>query len=47
MLLMAALAVLLDSGRPVLFRQTRVGRGGRAFRMLKFRTMKCGAEPRS
>jgi exopolysaccharide biosynthesis polyprenyl glycosylphosphotransferase len=35
----AALAVLLDSGRPVLYHQTRVGHGGRPFRMLKLRTM--------
>jgi lipopolysaccharide/colanic/teichoic acid biosynthesis glycosyltransferase len=38
-LLIAALAVVLDSGRPVLFRQTRVGLGGREFEMLKFRSM--------
>jgi lipopolysaccharide/colanic/teichoic acid biosynthesis glycosyltransferase len=38
-LLVAALAVVLDSGRPVLFRQTRVGLSGREFRMLKFRSM--------
>ena len=30
-LLLAGLAVLLDSGLPVFFRQTRVGRGGREF----------------
>lgn len=35
----AALAVLLDGGRPVLFRQARVGRHGREFGMLKFRSM--------
>lgn len=38
-LLMAALAVLLESGWPVLFRQTRVGLGGREFGMFKFRSM--------
>ena len=34
-----ALWVLLDAGRPVLFVQRRVGRGGAEFAMLKFRTM--------
>lgn len=38
-LLLAALAVVLDSGLPVLFRQTRVGLKGREFGMLKFRSM--------
>jgi exopolysaccharide biosynthesis polyprenyl glycosylphosphotransferase len=39
-----ALAILLDSGRPILFRQLRTGRGGRGFIMLKYRTMVKDAE---
>ena len=38
--------VLATSGRPVLYRGRRVGRGGRFFEMLKFRTLKSGAEER-
>lgn len=38
------LLIVLDSGWPPLFRQTRVGRGGRRFRLCKFRTMVVGAE---
>jgi lipopolysaccharide/colanic/teichoic acid biosynthesis glycosyltransferase len=34
-----ALLILLDDGRPVLLAQERVGKHGRIFRMLKFRTM--------
>ena len=39
LLLGAALAIALEDGRPVLFRQVRVGRGGRTFGMYKFRSM--------
>ena len=41
-----ALAVRLDSPGPVLFRHERLGRGGRRFRLLKFRTMEPDAEER-
>ncbi len=43
LLLAIAVAVKLDGG-PVFFRQTRVGRNGRQFRMIKFRSMVPGAE---
>ncbi len=45
LLLVLAAAVVLDTGRPVLFRQIRLGRGLREFRVLKFRTMKLDASP--
>jgi lipopolysaccharide/colanic/teichoic acid biosynthesis glycosyltransferase len=41
-----ALALLTTSGSPLLYRGERVGRGGRIFEMLKFRTLKRGAEDR-
>jgi lipopolysaccharide/colanic/teichoic acid biosynthesis glycosyltransferase len=41
-----ALLVLATSGRPVLYRGERVGRGGRVFTMYKFRTLRPGAEER-
>jgi exopolysaccharide biosynthesis polyprenyl glycosylphosphotransferase len=34
-----ALAILVTAGRPIFFRQRRVGRDGHVFEMLKFRTM--------
>jgi lipopolysaccharide/colanic/teichoic acid biosynthesis glycosyltransferase len=41
---LAALAVKLEDGGPVLYRQTRVGRQGSDFELLKLRTMAVGAE---
>jgi lipopolysaccharide/colanic/teichoic acid biosynthesis glycosyltransferase len=41
-----ALLLLLTSGRPLFYRGERVGRGGRIFHMLKFRTLRRGAEER-
>ena len=43
-LLAIALAVWLGDRGPVLYRQERVGRGGRPFTMLKFRSMVAGAD---
>jgi len=37
-------AIVLTSGRPVLYRQERMGLDGRRFQMLKFRTMRVDAE---
>jgi exopolysaccharide biosynthesis polyprenyl glycosylphosphotransferase len=41
-----ALAIMTREGRPILFRQVRVGLHGRPFRVLKFRTMVADAEAR-
>lgn len=41
-----AIWILLDDGRPVLFRQRRAGKDGEPFRMVKFRTMVNDAEQR-
>ncbi len=46
LLALAMLAIRLEDGGPALFRQTRVGRGGREFAMLKLRTMVVDAESR-
>ena len=45
-LLITAVAVYVTDRGPVLFRQTRVGRDGRTFTMLKFRSMVLDAESR-
>lgn len=47
LLLAIALSVMLTSGRPVLFSQGRTTRGGKVFRMVKFRTMAMDAERES
>jgi lipopolysaccharide/colanic/teichoic acid biosynthesis glycosyltransferase len=44
LLALAALATKLEDGGPVLYRQTRVGRDGVDFELLKLRTMVVGAE---
>jgi len=44
LMLIVAVLVKLTSRGPVLFRQTRVGRHGRPFHMLKFRSMVANAE---
>jgi exopolysaccharide biosynthesis polyprenyl glycosylphosphotransferase len=41
---LAAIAIRLESPGPALFRQERVGLGGRTFRVLKFRSMYIDAE---
>jgi exopolysaccharide biosynthesis polyprenyl glycosylphosphotransferase len=46
LLLVTGVAVKLTSNGPVLFRQRRVGKGGRTFDLLKFRTMYADAEER-
>lgn len=44
LLLTIALAVVFSSPGGAFFRQVRVGRGGREFRLLKFRSMRPGSE---
>ncbi len=46
LLVAIALFILLDSGRPVLFRQRRIGKDGEPFTIVKFRTMDADAEER-
>jgi lipopolysaccharide/colanic/teichoic acid biosynthesis glycosyltransferase len=42
MLVVIAALVVVDSGFPILFKQVRVGRAFRSFRIIKFRTMRAG-----
>lgn len=44
LLLLTVLAIKLDSKGPVFFKQTRLGRGGKEFKIIKFRTMVVNAE---
>src|SRR6266542_2172591 len=41
-LLCVSAAIALEDGLPILFRQTRVGRHGKQFKLLKFRSMRTG-----
>ena len=43
-MLVAAIAIKLESAGPIIYRQERVGLGGRAFNVLKFRSMRVDAE---
>jgi lipopolysaccharide/colanic/teichoic acid biosynthesis glycosyltransferase len=45
LLLIAAAAIRLSGRGPILYRQRRVGKGGREFEMLKLRTMVTGSDP--
>jgi sugar transferase (PEP-CTERM system associated) len=44
LMLLTAASIALSDGRPVLYSQERVGRGGRPYRIWKFRTMRRDAE---
>src|SRR5690606_22129146 len=46
LMLTIALAIWITSGRPILFKQVRVGVNGRLFHMFKFRSMVKNAEAR-
>lgn len=43
-MVVVALAVWLETGAPIFYSQTRVGQGGRAFDVIKFRSMRVDAE---
>jgi sugar transferase (PEP-CTERM system associated) len=44
LMLLTAIAIRLDSPGPILYRQERVGEGGRVFTLCKFRSMRADAE---
>lgn len=46
-MLLTALAVKLDSRGPVFYVQERVGKNGRTFKIIKFRSMRVGGEAKS
>jgi exopolysaccharide biosynthesis polyprenyl glycosylphosphotransferase len=43
-MVLAAIAIVLESGFPIFYRQERVGRGGKTFTVWKFRSMRTDAE---
>lgn len=42
LLLVISIIILIDDGRPIIFKQDRVGQAGKLFKIRKFRTMKKG-----
>src|SRR6185369_12386817 len=44
LLIFIAIAVKLEDGGPIFYRQERVGRGGKSFKLTKFRSMRADAE---
>ncbi len=44
LMVLTSVAVAIESGRPVLYRQERVGENGRTFTLYKFRSMRLDAE---
>ena len=42
--LITAVAIFIESGRPIFFNQTRIGKNGKTFRLWKFRSMRRNAE---
>jgi sugar transferase (PEP-CTERM system associated) len=47
LMLLVAIAIKLDSPGPIFYTQERVGKGGRRFRIIKFRSMRVDAEQES
>lgn len=47
LMVLVAIAVLIDSRGPILYLQERVGEGDRPFKIIKFRSMRTGAEKNS
>jgi sugar transferase (PEP-CTERM system associated) len=44
LMVLTALLILIEDGPPIFYRQERVGRGGRVFEVIKFRSMRRDAE---
>ncbi len=45
--LVIAVLIRRDSGKPIFYKQERIGENGRSFKLLKFRTMRTGAEEKT
>jgi undecaprenyl-phosphate galactose phosphotransferase len=44
LMLLVAIAILIESGRPIIFSQTRIGKDGKPFKFYKFRSMYASGE---